>query len=373
MAWANSLHMHFFSRFLSVAGLVWLVPSLATAGDGPRPRTPAEFGEVPCMAVVDRSIDPVFAIDYGVAHDEPVPTEDEVSDGRRLQFLGFKPPFTTLPLWISSDDLQAAEAVGLIDASKVPDTEVLSLSPDWPTDAWTRITPDDARLPITVATAEEDVLWDTTNAAPGTYVISGYTWDPPFNIHSLRWGAVKVVDSTSSEVDNLPATFIPPDPSGVLYAGEPTPIPGCVDALPGSVVRGSWAEVTYSADPIWHGFGEPTDVTSGPVTVEFVPPDPPTETTNFAIWIRFEVEDPLGRVALAQSPTGLLVLPNPQATTTTEQEPPTTETSGQEIPEHGCMCRVRPGTELEFLVWWMVFPVTAQAFSRRSRNRTNRP
>ncbi|MGB1015554.1 MAG: hypothetical protein ACPG4T_15565, partial [Nannocystaceae bacterium] len=239
-----------------------LPPSLARAGDGPRPRTPPEFGEVACMTVVDRSVTPIFELSYSVLQDEIEPTVDEVSDGRRHQFVALGQPFQSLPLWINTADVEAAEAVGLVDASKVPDSEILTQSPQWPADSWTRVTPDAPRIPITQAAASLGVSWDTSDALPGVYVISGYTWDPPFNLHSPRWGALKIIDG-QAESQNLPAAFLPPNPNNVVYADTNFPVLGCLDALPGSVLRASWAEVRYSGTPQWHVFAEDVPVDTG--------------------------------------------------------------------------------------------------------------
>lgn len=314
----------------------------AQAGDGPRPRTPAEFPEPACMTVVDRSSDPTFAVTYTVALDEPEPTPDEVPDGRRLQFLAFEPPFRTLPLWITTEDVVAAEAVGLVDASKIPDREILANSSDWPADAWARITPDDARIPISQAEAEKGVVWDTSLVAPGTYVISGYTWDPAFNHHSLRWGAIKVVDNLVEPAANLPSVFLPPAAVDVVTAGNEIMLEGCGDALDGSVLHLSWAEVDYANEPTWHPVDGAFPLESGAFVIPFVPPTPAKDAINFAVWLRIELEDPLGRRAIAESPNSFLILPGVAESTDTTGGSTTTadtETTGTQGETGGCNCQ----------------------------------
>ncbi len=282
-----------------------LTPAWASAGDGPRVRTPAEFGAVPCMLVLDRASEPVFHISYTIPREELDKTEDEVSDGRSHQFLALAQQPLRLPLWLSAADVEAAADIGLVEPDKLTPTDVLETHPDWGAGSWTRITPDAARLPIHFDVAAAGVDWDLQTVAPGTYLIDGYTWDPVFNLHSLRWGAIKIIDGDGDDA-NTPAALLERRDE-VLYAfeGELLELPGCVDALPGTMARADWALARYSEPPQWQEFLAETPVSSGPYTLEFTPP---VGIGSENVFVRMQLRDPLGRVYTAYAPTPIAVL-----------------------------------------------------------------
>ncbi|MCB9703315.1 MAG: hypothetical protein H6711_15590 [Myxococcales bacterium] len=185
--------------------LLLLAPSLARAGDGLHPRTPALFENPPCMTIVNRSVDPVLHFEYTIPYEDLKPvynpddpaTWHEVDDGRTHQFFAFcrdHDPQNPLPNWITWADVDKAVAKDLIDPMNIPDSDVFETNADWK-DCWFRITADDDRRLITFAEAAKGVDWDTTGLPVGGHVVEGYTWEPWINIWSFRTGVVKVVDS----------------------------------------------------------------------------------------------------------------------------------------------------------------------------------
>ncbi len=290
---------------VAIAAPIALAPARALAGDGPRPRTPPLFGELPCMVVVDRGVDSSVHINYSIAGEELDKTDDEVSDGRTHQFLALAQQPLTLPLWLSAADVAAASAVGLVDPDKLTPEDVLETHPDWAPGSWSRITPDDARLPIRFDVAAAGVEWDLESVAPGVYLIDGYTWDPVFNLHSVRWSAIKIIDGDDDDANTPAALLERGDETLYAFEGETLALPGCVDALPGTTARADWALVRYAEPPSWQEFLPETPVSAGPYTLEFTPP---IGIGSDNVYVRLQLHDPLGRVYTAYAPTPIAVL-----------------------------------------------------------------
>ncbi len=81
----------------------------------------------------------------------------------------------------------------MIEPAPIGDEDVLETNSVYK-DCFVRITPDDARRPITFAEAMQPVVWDTAGLAAGAWRIDGYTWEPELNRWSRRPGVVHVVD-----------------------------------------------------------------------------------------------------------------------------------------------------------------------------------
>jgi hypothetical protein len=268
----------------------------AHAIDGVRPRTPVLWpDDVPCLVEVDRTIDPIVNLPYAIPFEDPPAgesiTDDEVSDGRRHQFLAFSQdidPRLALPPWISWDDIMRAALLGLVDPATVQPDAVLDGHPVLG-DIFVRIEPDDARRPITFDAAMMGADWDTSPVAAGTYVLRGYTWDPWPNFWAApRRGVVRVYD----DVDDptlVPALAIGIDDTS-LYRDQIGTITGCLAAPPGTTLSAAWADFTDEAGA-YTTFVEDVIADDGVVAIELVPPE--------ALWggfaaIRVTAIDPSG-------------------------------------------------------------------------------
>lgn len=263
--------------------------SVANAGNGPEPRTPIDWTGAPCMTIVDRSMSATVHLDYGIPMEDIEVTADEVEDSRTHQFFGFcraLDPQTYLPRWVTQADVERAREIGIAPES-VNAQNVMESNTDW-VDCWHRINADDDRHPITYAVAEQGIDWDTTELAEGTYVIEGYTWEPPLNIWSSRTGVIKVVDDPDPAL-SPPAVGLT-NTEEVIDQSETVSIQGCASAEEGSVVTLYWG--LPAGEVTWHTFVENEPVLGESFAVEF---DPPQEVVGEGVMIRADITDPSGR------------------------------------------------------------------------------
>ncbi|HEY0134382.1 MAG TPA: hypothetical protein VGB85_09890 [Nannocystis sp.] len=280
--------------FALVAGLV-VMSGTARAGNGIHPRTPVKWEPEPaCMTIVDRSVDAKLTFNYSIPYEDTRPDNavDEVEDSRRHQFIAFCHGHSVqqpLPVWLSMADVDAAKGVGIIDMGGVAAEDILELNPEWK-DCFTRITADDARREILFAEANKPVVWDTTGLAAGAYIVSGYTWEPVFNIWSVRPGVVKVVDDPDP-AKNGPALAIT-NRNEVKYGDEVLMLTGCVDAMDGSTITGYWS-LTDNADVLdWKPFAAGTPVSGDSFELPFMAPP---EAVGGPVTIKIEITDPMDR------------------------------------------------------------------------------
>lgn len=279
------------------------LPSMPThAANGLRPRTPAQFQSVPCLQAFDRG-EPVD-ITYAVPFDDVTLTPDELPDSRKHQFFAFGQTHWNFafPVWINQGDFDRAEANGDITVDFGPD-DILESSSQWPTETWVRITPDDPRLPITLEQAAMGVTWDTTDVAPGTWVVAAYTWEPENNLWSPRFGAVRIEDPADREAGG-PTVFLPREDGLIANRGEPLAVTGCVEAPEGSTVTASWGTIVGVDEPQWVPFLEDEPVDSGELTLDLVAP----AEAGATIKLRVEITDPQGRTYVAYTPTTIAVV-----------------------------------------------------------------
>jgi MYXO-CTERM domain-containing protein len=301
-----------------------LAPVAADAANGLRPRTPAIFSDVPCVQTVARG--EVVRLEYSVPYDDTELTADELPDSRRHQLLAFsRQRFDfAFPLWINQDDFDRAEANGDITRPFGPE-DILVSSSQWPAESWLRITPDDPRLPITAAQAAMGVDWDTTDAAPGTWLVAAYTWEPENNLWSPRLGAVRIEDPADPDAAG-PTVFLPRDDGLLASRGEPLVVAGCVQAPAGSTVTAAWGTIEGVDEPQWVPFLEDQPVESGPLSLEFVAPAEAGATVK----LRVEITDPAGRRYIAYTPTTIAVVGEAPA-------------DAGDDDDEGCSCSSKPG------------------------------
>lgn len=268
--------------------LLALAPA-SKAGNGPEPRTPVDWTGAPCMIVVDRSVSATVHLDYGIPMEDTELTDDEVEDSRTFQFFAFcraLDPQTYLPRWITQADVERARALGIAPPT-VNDDNVMESNTDW-AGCWHRINADDDRRPITYAAAEEGIDWDTTELAAGTYVIEGYTWEPPLNIWSSRPGVIKVVDDPDPAL-SPPAIGIT-NTEAIIDQSDTVTIEGCASAQEGSTLTAYWG--LPAGEVTWQPFVEDEPLPGDSFALVF---DPPEQAAGEAVMIRVDVTDPSGR------------------------------------------------------------------------------
>ncbi|MEX1367310.1 MAG: hypothetical protein AB1Z98_29555, partial [Nannocystaceae bacterium] len=302
---ASSLQPRLGAMLAGAVGIatVGLWPGAAQAVDGLRVRTPVVWSDVPCAAVVDRSVDPVLHLPYGIPFEDTEVTADEVADGRRHQFFALcrgHDPTDLLPAWISEADVAAAEAMDLIDLGTVGGGAILDLNRDWQGCA-VRITADDQRRPITFEAAAQGVDWDTSGLAAGAWVVEGFTHDPAYSIWSPRPGVVKVVDDPEPAASGPAAAVL--NGEEVVRSGEPVAIEGCISAMEGTTLELRWAEI---GETEWV-----TVLVGQPVRGEGFSVDLllPPEMAGQAARVRIDAEDPQGRRTTAFMGELVIVLP----------------------------------------------------------------
>lgn len=293
------------ARFVVAVALggVLACPGEAAAVDGLRVRTPVVWEDVPCMTIVDRSVEPVLHVPYAIPFEDTDVTEDEVPDGRRHQFFALcrdHDPTDGLPSWISEADVAAAEALGLIDPGTVTGDAILDLNGEWMGCA-VRINADDERRPITFAAAAQGVDWDASGVQAGAWVIEGFTHDPAFSRWSPRPGVVKVVDEAAIEASGPAAAVL--NGEQVVESGEAVAIEGCVSAMEGTVLDLRWAEVGQDE---WVTAVADEPVLGEGFSIELLLPP---EMAGQSARVRVEAEDPQGRGTIAYMSELVIVLP----------------------------------------------------------------
>lgn len=290
-------------RRLGLALLVALAPATASAANALRPRTPAIFQDTPCSITVDKAVDgPVLHFEYAVPFDDTDVGPDEVPDSRTMQFFAFAKQKWDYkhPVWINQNDYDRADANGdLAGMIAYTDDDILEKSSLWPPDTWVRITPDDARVPITMEQAAMGFDWDITDVHVGTWLVAVYTWEPEQNLWSFRPGAVRILDSNDPDTRPGPSAFLQDGETQIAEVGVEYTVNGCVEAEPGSVYAVSWGKVSALGEPEWITLATDIPVVDGEVRIPFVPPEMADGTF---VKLRVDVEEPSGGTFTAYTP-----------------------------------------------------------------------
>lgn len=261
----------------------------ADASNIEHPRTPVLWPQAPCIQDLQLASEASFEFAYAIPYEDTQVSDDELEDSRRHQFVAFcrqwpagEPP----PPYISVSDLQRA-----IDAQIELETELLDepeatleTSVEW-AGCWTRVTADDARRPITEAAAAEPVVWTPEGVAPGTWMLAGYTWEPPFNMWSRAPGVVRVLDADMQGPAG-PAAAVELTPEGLELDSSLT-IPVCVAAELEAQLHFEWA-VAKDEPRVWTGLLEQVVGEAEELEVEF-PSDP--EYQGATLLLRARIED----------------------------------------------------------------------------------
>lgn len=286
--------------------LVVLGPASAWAGNGTHPRTPVEWSGAPCMTIIDRSVSPIHAFGYAIPYEDTMVTPDEVPGSRSHQFFAFCRDHhleEIIPGWITEAEPVAAAAAGLGNLEGIDlELDVLENNPEW-AGCWARITGDDERRPITFAAAAEPVSWDTTALPAGTWVVEGYTYEPWFNMWSPHPGVFKIVDDPDPAASPPAAALTFAEQT--VYFGDSATISGCVDAMPGTTMRFSWALSAVGDEPIWTEFASEVPVEGSAFELPFAPP---LEAVSTSVMIRVELVDPMNRAWTAEANSYIAVV-----------------------------------------------------------------
>jgi len=266
-------------------------------------RLPVDWTGAPCLSVIDRSSDPVHAFSYAIIGEDEAPTEDEPPDSHTHQFLAFcrdRDLLEPLPNWISQADVDTASDYGLV-TGEVEASELLAANPDW-AGCWSRILADEERRPITAEAAAEPVSWDTSMLAAGTYVIEGYTYEPPLNLWAPHPGVFKIVDDPDPAASGPAAAL--DFPEATKFVGSSVELSGCVDAMDGARMTLSWARYETAPGPRgetpmpssaaleWEVLDADLPVENGAFSRPWVVPESAAGTT---VLIKLDVVDPMGR------------------------------------------------------------------------------
>ncbi|HWB76690.1 MAG TPA: hypothetical protein VG755_17110, partial [Nannocystaceae bacterium] len=257
-------------RFMPGLALAAL-PTLVHASNGMRPRTPAVFpDDVPCVQTVQRG--DTLHIDYAAPFDDTELGDEELPDSRRYQFFAFAEQRYDfgLPIWITRADYDRADANG--DIVMLGDRPILEEDPTWLATKWTRITADDARIPITIEQSALGVDWDTGSTPPGTWFVAAYTWEPEQNLWTPRYGAVRIVDP-DAPTSAGPTVFLANEVPSVVRVGDTYSPVGCIEAEGDATITASWGSVTGGATPQWIEFATDVAVVTGPLALAWSPGD----------------------------------------------------------------------------------------------------
>ncbi len=287
-----------------------LTPMRAHAGNGDLPRTPMQHQGQRCLTVVDRSVDPVVHLAYTIPFTDVCLTADELPGSRTHQLVAFchgDPRARIVPHWQTRAEADLAAAAGLTDLDPVPPEDVLEDSPDY-AGCWHPILSPEQRRPITCAAARPGVDWDTRDLPVGTYLVRGYTFEPPLNTWSPRHGLYKIVDDTSDPSSNPPAVAIA-NVDTYLSKDRPMLVRLCADTMDGATVTLSYG--VNEAAPTWVPAIVDHPISSGALDLEFLPP---SELAGTIITLRAEIVDPQARrfVAYMEGEINIQVTPDPQ-------------------------------------------------------------
>ena len=279
-------------RIAPLALLLLLVGPAARAGNGMHPRTPVLWPDAPCIQTVDPALEPTFTFSYAVPFDDTQLSVDELEDSRRHQFIAFCrqwPAGDPPPAYVSIADLERALETGVeLDASLLDTAEAtLETSLEW-AGCWTRITADDARRPITHAAAAAPLEWDLAGVEAGTWMVAGYTWEPPLSIWRRAPWVLRVLPLDDQDPREAAAAIaltpegVPPD--------DPLSIPVCVAAEPGSTLSLEWS--SSKLDPLEWTLAQTLPVTSqAPLELGF---DPSSAVPGDTLLFRVSLDQALG-------------------------------------------------------------------------------
>ena len=271
--------------FLLLAG----APTLAVASNcAPAPAIP-DFGDPPCMTLVDRSADATVHVSYSY---DPVALGMIPPDmGQSLYLVAFSERPATLPFWLTWDQVKAAQATYSGDCTVLdPDPELVLETSTELAGKWTMLTP--TPLEISAAQADMGFDWDTTGLEPGMYHLYGYADAGRFNVWNLYPGAFMVVDDPTPNTDGPIGLFLRDLPFDQMFPGQEYNLQACAFTPAGSELDLEWALSTFGEELTWNPMQGcfPTD--GGDFQIPFLLP---FETADDSVQFRGVLRDPMGR------------------------------------------------------------------------------
>lgn len=319
-------------RALLILLLAALAPSLARAGNPIRPRTPVVHLGESCLVTLDRADTPEVALVYTIPYEDTCAFPHGAPTHQFFALCRAPLPGEQLPQWLSDLDLWRGLVAGALLPPLVA-ADILPWNPAW-SGCLRRIA--DPR-PIACEAARAPVVWDLRDMSPGTYAIATYTFQPPVNLWTPRWGLFRIVDSAAGE---LPPAAALANREAFVHADEVVDLEVCVAAEPGATVDLAYA--LHQAPDEW-----------SPIAVDLptdgdrlhVPWDPPPELAALELRLRVDIRDPHGRSAGAVAPELLRVLATPGQSaepTVPDPEPDICRTPEQEIPAVDCLAPLGP-------------------------------
>jgi MYXO-CTERM domain-containing protein len=289
----------------------------AWAGNGARPRVPPSFLDGECIATIDRSQGTPLSLAIGIPFEDVELTADEPPDGRTFQFFAMcreQAPLRSLPTWLDVDDIERARQFDPGIEPPSDDAEILALAPAWATPGHDgvsgscvrEITTKAERMPISCEATASGVDWDAAAAPAGTYVVWGYTFEPPQSLWTRRPGLVRVHDGDPDALGPAVSLIYPSsDVDVTLEAG--VRIEGCALGPEGTTVELAWATAPVldagTGDP-WTPFAD-RDAGEGAFEVDFMPPD---ALLHQAVFFRAVARDPDGRTWTSYTDRPVVVL-----------------------------------------------------------------
>lgn len=264
------------------------------------------------MEFVDRSVDPTYALVYGIPFEDTDVTPEEVDNSRTQQFFALcrqSSPQDDLPSWITMADVEQT-LLSYEDFVVPPAEDIFELATEWE-DCWHRVSQDADRRPITDAMASQPVTWDTSTVPAGVYILSGYTYEPTFNLWAPRVGGVVRVHDGGDPATGGPAAAITTREQSPCV-GDTVPIEGCVDALPGTTMTASFAVDSgpEAGEPDWIPFAEDVLVEGGSFTLDW---EAPQAAGGESVLLRIDFTDPNGATYTAYQYEPNIVLPEESA------------------------------------------------------------
>jgi MYXO-CTERM domain-containing protein len=264
------------------------------------------------MEFVDRTVDPIYEVNYGIPFEDTDVTPDEVDNSRTHQFFAVcrqTSPQENLPAWITMTDVDETALV-FPEFNPPANDQIFELNSSWD-GCWFRINEDVDRRPITDAMAAQPVPWDTTGIPEGVYFLWGYTYEPVFNLWTPRMGGVVRVHDGGDPASSGPAAAV--------TTGEQTPcvgdtvqMEGCVNALPGTTMTGYYAVTSGPGtedpnwQPDWVPFVENVAVEGDAFTIDW---DAPEEAGGESAMLRIDFTDTNGVTYTAYQYELNIVLP----------------------------------------------------------------
>ncbi len=273
-------------------------PALALGGAGLLASQPAsasncavvsalvEFREVPCVQVIDRSVDPVLHLTFGYEQTsyDAKPPESVQS----VHVFAVTERMAQAPPWLSEQ--QVADAVALFTGSDcepvmVQDAEILEKNQEL-AGTWFRLN----ETPIPVAGPEETVDLDLASLPVGTYMLYAYTQSERFSAWAILQGVIKVVDGPEP-ADFGPSLFIR-DPVLGPFPGQEYDVIACVDGMSGLELDVEWTLSSPGAEEDWTPVAACLPVETGEIPLPFILPQ---EVADLQVRFRGKVVDPTGR------------------------------------------------------------------------------